>query len=70
VGALQLIKFLVDHGAKIDARDGKGQTPYSLAEDGAIGAGVKHYEKEAAALLRQLGANTSLGRSTSTNAIQ
>ena len=59
-GLNEVVRILVDHGADIDARDWRGRTPYRLAE------GAKqsfHYQAwpEVAALLAELGADTSLG---------
>ena len=59
-GLNELVQLLVDGGADIDARDWRGRTSFRLAE------GTKqsfHFQEwpEVAALLRQLGAITSLG---------
>ena len=59
-GLPELVEYLVEHGADIDARDWRGRTPFRLAE------GAKqsfHYQEwpEVAALLQELGADTSLG---------
>ena len=59
-GLNELVQLFVDRGANINARDWRGRTPFRLAE------GAKqsfHYQEwpEVAALLRTLGADTSLG---------
>jgi ankyrin repeat protein len=61
IGANQVVRFLVEHGATLDVQDKLGQTPYRVAE-GHTSAGAAFYRRpETAALLRSLGANTSLG---------
>ena len=59
-GLNEVVRQLVEYGADIDARDWRGRTAYRLAE------GAKqsfHYQAwpEVAALLAELGADTSLG---------
>ena len=59
-GLPELVQYLVEHGADINARDWRGRTPFRLAE------GAKqsfHYQEwpEVAALLQKLGADTTLG---------
>ena len=59
-GLNEVVRQLVEHGADIDARDWRGRTAFRLAE------GAKqsfHYQEwpEVAALLAELGADTSLG---------
>ena len=59
-GLNEVVRQLVEHGADVDARDWRGRTAYRLAE------GAKqsfHYQAwpEVAALLAELGADTSLG---------
>ena len=59
-GLNELVRYLAARGADIDARDWRGRTPFRLAE------GAKqsfHYQEwpEVAALLQELGADTSLG---------
>jgi len=59
-GLNELVQSLVEHGGDIDARDWRGRTPFRLAE------GAKqsfHYQAwpGVAALLRELGADTTLG---------
>jgi len=59
-GLNELVQYIVDRGADINARDWRGRTPFRLAE------GAKqsfHYQEwpEVAALLQKLGADTSLG---------
>ena len=57
-GAVSIIQFLVDHGAKLDAKDKKGRTPLIEAgpiEEGAGAGGTSHpVRPEAQALLRTL----------------
>ena len=59
-GVNELVRYLVEHGADIDARDWRGRTPFRIAE------GTKqtyHYQEwpGTAVLLQELGADTSLG---------
>ena len=59
-GVNELVRFFVQHGADIDARDWRGRTPFRVAE------GAKqtfHYQEwpATAVLLQELGADTSLG---------
>ena len=59
-GMNELVRYLVEHGSDIDARDWRGRTPFRLAE------GAKqsfHFQPwpEVAALLKELGADTTLG---------
>jgi len=61
IGANSIVRFLVEHGAALNARDKLGQTPYRIAE-GHTSAGAAFYQRpETAALLRTLGADTTLG---------
>lgn len=48
-----IIQFLVENGAKLDARNKLGWTPLMIAEGGQYGATVKEFP-EAAALVRKL----------------
>lgn len=48
-----IIRYLVENGAKLDARNKLGWTPLMVAEGGQFGATVKEFP-EAAALLRKL----------------
>lgn len=48
-----IIQFLVDNGAKLDARNKLGWTPLMVAEGGQYGATVKEFP-ESAALVRKL----------------
>jgi uncharacterized protein len=48
-----LIRYLVDNGAKLDARNKLGWTPLMVAEGGQFGATVKEFP-DAAALIRKL----------------
>jgi ankyrin repeat protein len=62
MGANSVARFLVDRGAKLDAQDAQGQTPFRIAEGhlNVAGQGVTAWPKTAA-LLRELGANSHLG---------
>ena len=59
-GLPELVEYLVEHGADIDARDWRGRTPFRLAEGAQQSF---HYQAwpEVAALLQELEADTSLG---------
>ena len=59
-GLNEVIRILVDHGADIDARDFRGRTPYRLAEGSKQSFYFQEFP-ETAALLEELGADTSLG---------
>ena len=48
-----IVRYLVDNGAKLDARNKLGWTPLMVAEGGQFGATVKEFP-DAAALLRNL----------------
>ena len=48
-----LIRYLVENGAKLDARNKLGWTPLMVAEGGQFGATVKEFP-DAAALIRKL----------------
>ena len=48
-----LIRYLVDNGAKLDARNKLGWTPLMVAEGGQFGATVKEFP-DAAALIKKL----------------
>ena len=52
-GQLSIIQYLVDHGAKLDARNKLGWTPLMVAEGGQFGATVKEFP-EAVTLLKKL----------------
>jgi ankyrin repeat protein len=62
MGANSVVTFLIDHGATLNAQDRQGQTPFRIAEGhlNVAGQGVTDWPKTAA-LLRQLGADVSLG---------
>jgi ankyrin repeat protein len=62
MGADAVVRVLVQSGASLDVQDAQGQTPYRLAEGhlNVAGQGVTEWPATAA-LLRALGANTSLG---------
>jgi hypothetical protein len=60
VGANEIVQYLAEHGADLNARDWRGRTPFRIAE------GAKqsfHYQDwpETAALLKKLGADDTLG---------
>ena len=66
MGANEIIQFLAEKGARLDAKDKYGQTALSIAEgDGRFGDGLdKRYRtprarKTTADLLRNLGATPS-----------
>jgi ankyrin repeat protein len=59
-GLNEVVQYLVEHGADINARDFKGRTPYRLAE-GAKQSFQFQSWPETADLLKQLGADTRLG---------
>ena len=59
-GLNEVIRILLDRGADIDARDFRGRTPYRLAEGSKQSFYFQEYP-ETAALLEELGADTSLG---------
>jgi ankyrin repeat protein len=60
VGSTVLVQFLFDHGAKLDAMNKLGQTPYFITQ-GIYQAGSFFVRKEAGDLLRKLGADPVLG---------
>ena len=55
-----VVRMLLDHGADIDARDFRGRTAYRLAEGSKQSFYFQEFP-ETAALLAELGADTSLG---------
>ena len=59
-GLDEVVTYLVEHGADIDARDFKGRTAYRLAEGSKQSFQFQSWP-ETAAVLRRLGANTELG---------
>ncbi len=52
-GANSIIQFLVDHGARIDAKDKRGRTPFTVADEGA-GDSNQRRQLATAAFLREL----------------
>jgi ankyrin repeat protein len=62
MGSNALVQRLIERGATIDVQDAQGQTPYRIAEGhlNVAAQGVTEWPKTAA-LLKTLGANTSLG---------
>ena len=62
MGADAVVRLLVQNGAKLNVQDSQGQTPYRLAEGhlNVAGQGVTEWPKTAA-VLRELGADASLG---------
>jgi ankyrin repeat protein len=62
MGGKSVVRFLAGQGAKLDVQDAQGQTPYRIAEGHLNIAGQSVTEwPESAALLRELGADTTLG---------
>jgi ankyrin repeat protein len=59
-GSLPLIQLLVDHGAKLDAVNKLGQTPYYITQ-GVYHSGSFYVRKEAGELLQKLGADVTIG---------
>ena len=59
-GLDEVVTYLVEQGADIDARDFKGRTAYRLAEGSKQSFQFQSWP-ETAAVLRRLGANTELG---------
>lgn len=57
-----LIRFLVEHGANMNATNKLGQTPYYITQ-GVYHSGSFYVRKEAGELLRQFGADISIGAS-------
>ncbi len=55
-----MIEYLVEQGADINARDFRGRTPYRIAEGSKQSFQFQAFP-ETAELLRELGADTSLG---------
>jgi ankyrin repeat protein len=52
-GQNSIVQYLVDHGARLDARNKLGWTPLMVAEGGQFGATVKEFP-EAVTLLQKL----------------
>jgi ankyrin repeat protein len=59
-GLNEVVQYLVEQGADINARDFKGRTPYRLAEGSKQSFQFQSWP-ETADLLKQLGADTRLG---------
>ena len=59
-GLNEVVEYLVERGADIDARDYRGRTPYRLAEGSKQSFQFQAFP-ETAVLLAELGANTRLG---------
>jgi hypothetical protein len=59
-GLNEVVQYLVEHGANINARDFRGRTPFRIAEGAKQSYQFQDWP-ETAELLRQLGANTRLG---------
>jgi ankyrin repeat protein len=59
-GLNEVVQFLVEHGANINARDFRGRTAYRLAEGSKQSFQFQEWP-ETAALLKKLGANTRIG---------
>ena len=56
----EMVLYLVQQGADINARDYRGRTPFRMAEGGKQNFELQAWP-ETAALLKELGANTRLG---------
>lgn len=56
----EVVQYLAEHGAALDARDYRGRTPFRIAEGTKQSFQFQDWP-ETAALLRRLGANTRLG---------
>jgi ankyrin repeat protein len=59
-GLDEIIRYLVEHGANINARDFRGRTPYRIAEGSKQSFQFQAYPATAA-FLKKLGADTTLG---------
>jgi ankyrin repeat protein len=59
-GLNEVVQYLVEQGANIDARDFRGRTPFRLAEGSKQSFQFQDWP-ETAELLRKLGADTRLG---------
>lgn len=59
-GVNEVVQYLVQHGADINARDFRGRTPFRLAEGSKQSFQFQAFP-ETAELLRELGADTRLG---------
>jgi ankyrin len=59
MGSNLIAQYLFDHGAKLDARNRLGQTPYFITQ-GVYQAGTFITRKETGDLLKKLGADTSI----------
>jgi ankyrin repeat protein len=59
-GLNEIVRYLVEQGARLDVRDFRGRTPYRLAEGSKQSFQFQDWP-ETAELLKSLGANTRLG---------
>jgi ankyrin repeat protein len=59
-GLNEIIQYLVEHGANVNARDFRGRTPYRIAEGSKQSFQFQAFP-DTAAFLKQLGADTRLG---------
>jgi len=59
-GLNEIIQYLAEHGANINARDFRGRTPYRIAEGSKQSFQFQAFP-DTAAFLKQLGADTRLG---------
>jgi uncharacterized protein len=59
-GLNEIVQYLVEHGANLNARDYRGRTPFRLAEGSKQSFQFQAFP-ETAELIKKLGANTSLG---------
>ena len=60
-GLNEVVQYLVEQGADVDARDFRGRTPFRLAEGSKQSFQFQAFPEKTAELLLQLGANTRLG---------
>jgi ankyrin repeat protein len=58
-GSIEIIQYLVEHGANINAQDFSGRTPYQIAVGAQQGPFFQAWP-ETAEILKQLGADTTL----------
>lgn len=67
LGGTTLVPFLVERGANINAVNARGQTPWMIAAQGEYRSGSFYTQKETGEVLRQLGADTTLGKDLGKN---
>ena len=61
-GNKELLRYLVEEGASIDAQDFRGRTPYRIAEGAKQAFGLIK-QPEVAEIIKELGADVTLGPS-------